>query len=185
MKEDFKRPDYQGVIKSSERFYKLTKQRATSRLDIEKAAAALGVTILKSDLKGEVSGYLFISKGSAPIIGVNKRHPETRQRFTIAHELGHLMLHAPKDSDSSFVDKSFFIVNRDENSALGIETREVEANFFAAEILMPAESLYQDITAIPHTLKTEEIYTRLAEKYGVSNEAMRFRLSNLGFIRLD
>jgi Zn-dependent peptidase ImmA (M78 family) len=185
VKEEFKRPGYRGVIEGSERFYRLAKLRAGNRLDVEKAAAALGVKILKSNLHGEVSGYLFISKGRSPIIGVNKKHPETRQRFTIAHELGHFMLHAPKDSDSSFVDKSFFIVNRDRNSTLGIEIREVEANFFAAEILMPAETLYRDITALPHSLKTEEIYYQLAEKYGVSVEAMRFRLNNLGFIRLE
>ncbi len=66
-----------------------------------------------------------------------------RQRFTIAHELGHFFLH--RASSTVFVDAApiFF---RDESSSNGSQREEIEANAFAAELLMPEDAIRQRLT---------------------------------------
>lgn len=68
-------------------------------------------------------------------IGFNPTESKTRQRFTIAHELGHFELH--KQDSGLFVDKEFKMLFRDQNSSSGEIRKEQEANAFAAAILMP------------------------------------------------
>src|SRR3954470_4270018 len=68
------------------------------------------------------------------IIGINSSHPETRKRFTIAHEMGHLVLH---QLDQVHVDKQFLVKLRDDISSQAIDPHEIEANAFAAALLMP------------------------------------------------
>lgn len=107
-------------------------------------------------------------------------HPN-RKRFTFAHELGHFFLHKDKlkwdhkifiDTDNNY---SLFRRNsvhvRDEDKPL-----EAEANYFAAELLMPkdvVEKAYNEIWSI-------EI---LSNVFRVSIEAMTYRLSNLGLLQ--
>src|SRR4051812_22563300 len=102
-------------------------------VDVEAAAKACGVRVVHQDLEDSVSGMLVIKDGHG-VIGVNQNHHPNRRRFTIGHELGHYILHRRKAK--VFVDASpvFF---RDETSADGTETQEVDANAFAAELLMP------------------------------------------------
>lgn len=184
MSKEIRRPDYQLVIKKAEKFFSQSRIRRNPPIDVEEAAKNLGITILRNKLEGDVSGYLFISKGHPPIIGVNSVHGPERQRFTIGHELGHFLIHARSTEDVSFVDKNFFIINRDARSAQGVDTDEIEANFFAAEVLMPAESLYRDLASVSDPSDTENVYTGLAKKYNVSKEAIKFRLNFLGYLRL-
>lgn len=177
------RPDYQKVLKKVEEFFRRTGIARTPPIDLESAATAIGVTLVRERLEGDVSGFLLITRTAPPIIGINVRHKLPRQRFSLAHELGHLLLHAPTSGDASFVDKSFLIMKRDSRSGLGVLVHEVEANFFAAEVLMPAESLYRDI-ATTDQMDKKTLQRHLADRYAVSEEAVRFRLSNLGFIQL-
>lgn len=83
---------------------------------VERIARALGAQLRYSPLDNEISGMIFIRDG-APIIGVNSLHHPHRQRFTIAHEIGHLELHRDELAASVHVDKSFPILHRDEKSA--------------------------------------------------------------------
>ena len=55
------------------------------------------------------------------VLGVNDWHADVRQRFTVAHELGHLKLH----HDELFVDG---VLKRDDQSSLAIRPHEIEAN---------------------------------------------------------
>ena len=104
-----------------------------------------------------------------------------RQNFTVAHELGHLLLH---DQDQLHVDRAFPTVRlRDDVSSQGIDDAEKEANLFAAEILMPERFLKGDLadrSAID--LYDEEFLPELARRYGVSVQALMFRLQYLGYI---
>ena len=59
---------------------------------VEKIAAALGAKIKYAPYEGEIAGMLARGNGEV-VIGVNSLHHPNRQRFTIAHELGHLLLH--------------------------------------------------------------------------------------------
>src|SRR6266508_6143231 len=63
---------------------------------VEKIAEKLGVAIVVETLDRNVSGLLF-RQGDTQAIGVNAAHPMVRQRFTIAHELGHFRLHPGKE----------------------------------------------------------------------------------------
>ena len=97
-------------------------------------------------------------KDGVPIIGVNSLHHPNRQRYTIAHELGHLELHRQLITSEVHVDKGFPVLMRDPKSATGTELHEIEANQFAAELLMPR-------TLIEQALAWEEIRHRRRGAY--------------------
>lgn len=170
------------IIRLAEQAFKKFGEKSIP-VDVEKIASYLNINLVKSHCEGDISGYLHIDSEGTPLIALNTNHSPERQRFTLAHELGHYLLHSPT-SNSSFVDKTFFIIHRDSTSSEGIDPREIEANLFAAELLMPATNLYQDIARSTNSSSTEKLVSELSEIYKVSGEAMRFRLANLGFIRL-
>ena len=97
-----------------------------------------GIVIRAGDL-GEVSG-LIARRGDECVVGVNRRQAKVRQRFTLAHEFGHFHLHSDKQSHS---DRDFTIKYRDDLSREAIDVDEIEANFFAASLLMPQRFLRQ------------------------------------------
>jgi uncharacterized protein DUF955 len=72
----------------------------------DRIARSLGARLCYSPLDQELSGFVFIKNG-VPIIGVNSLHHPNRQRFTIAHELGHLQLHPEFITTTVHVDKQF------------------------------------------------------------------------------
>jgi Zn-dependent peptidase ImmA (M78 family) len=144
-------------------------------VDIERVAGQLGATVRFGPYEGELAGML-IRSGGRPVIAVNSAHHRNRQRFTIAHECGHLILHSDRDV---FVDRSFSILRRDENSSKAENYMEVEANQFAAEILMPASFLKRDLVRFNIDLEDDSQIAVLAKKYSVSAQAMSYRVANL------
>src|SRR5947209_4096592 len=60
---------------------------------VERLARLVGAHIYYEPFDGLVSGMIHRQADGVSIIGVNSAHPISRQRFTIAHELGHLILH--------------------------------------------------------------------------------------------
>lgn len=121
---------------------------------------------------------MLFREGSRAIIGVNSLHPKSRQRFTIAHELGHLELH---ETGEIHIDHRFLARRRDGVSSLAIDQDEIEANNFAAELLMPKFMLENDLAKLQVDYEDEELPRWLADRYKVSLQAMAIRLSNLGF----
>jgi Zn-dependent peptidase ImmA (M78 family) len=119
------------------------------------------------------------------VIGANKSHHPHRQRFTIAHELGHFLLHK---GETVHVDEgrgALAINLRDSESSKGEDNEEKEANLFAAELLMPAKFLKKDLEGKSFDLLADTtLLDGLAKKYQVSTQALTFRLANLGYIRL-
>jgi Zn-dependent peptidase ImmA (M78 family) len=150
---------------------------------VTKIAQALGVTVQKKRADNELSGFLYRDrKRNLAIIGVNADHHEHRQIFTTAHELGHFLLH---DFDDLHVDRQLKVWLRSELSSQGIDDEEKEANLFAAELLMPVRFLGEDVDKIGAIdLEDEDVLRRLAKKYGVSTQAMTFRLGYLGYVQL-
>ena len=116
-------------------------------------AHSIGATIRPGPLPGELSGFLF-REGKQAIIGVNNFHPRKRQNFTVAHELGHLRLH-PADS---FVDRKLSFYFRDSRSGQAIDRREIDANQFAADLLMPEELLLPYLEGKNIDLGDEEFF---------------------------
>ena len=141
---------------------------------VEKIATALGATVKYSPFEGELAGVLARGEDQV-VIGVNSSHHSNRQRFTIAHECGHLLLH----EGAAYVDKSFRVNWRDDVSSMAVDRHEIEANRFAAELLMPYKILLQDLRSHDIDLENEEAIKTLAKRYGVSVQAMTYRIANL------
>ena len=118
---------------------------------------------------------IYIKEG-VPIIGVNSLHHPNRQRFTIAHELGHLELHRQMITTTVHVDKNFPALMRDPKSATGTEQIEIEANQFAAELLMPRELIEQALAGEQFDIEDDGPIEEIAKKFRVSKQALQYRI---------
>lgn len=158
----------------------------TPPVPVDKIARGLGAQLRFSPLDEELSGMIYISENT-PIIGINSLHHPNRQRFSIAHEIAHLVLHRPLISGKVHVDKEFPIqfrtLNRDAISALGSEKIEIEANQFAAELLMPSAWLIQALAGKPFDIDNEGPLEELAKKFKVSRQALEYRIRNLSMAK--
>jgi Zn-dependent peptidase ImmA (M78 family) len=161
---------------------------ARGGIDPRVIAERYGITVRESELDDKLSGFLIRDEEGRAFIGVNQSNGEARKRFTTAHELGHFFLH---DHTTPFIDDltgRFKVLPRDEVSGEGTDVREIEANRFAAEILMPETMLREDIEGHGHVDlfhdddDPESVIKTLAEKYGVSVRAMTIRLERLGYV---
>jgi Zn-dependent peptidase ImmA (M78 family) len=151
---------------------------------VELIARSAGLPLVEKAMDADVSGAL-VSAGGQFGIAVNATHAPVRKRFTIAHELGHYLLeHEPGDH----LDWEFTVIRRDGRSSEANDRQEIEANFFAASLLMPRHFLRADVERKCRfngevQLDEGEIAV-LAKKYGVSKTAMHYRLVNLGFVSM-
>lgn len=152
-----------------------TRGRWPLPVDVYAVAAEHGVMVREEELEDSISGFLALKEGRRVVV-VNANHHANRRRFTVAHECGHFLLHG--DPGRVFVDASpiFF---RDDRSSQGIDRREMEANAFAAELLMPEEELRARV-ARPIDVMDEVAVRRLASQFGVSPQALTIRLTTLG-----
>lgn len=136
-------------------------------LKLDQIAANLNINVVYEILEPEVSGY-FKSKNGIYYIGINSNHNKRRQRFTLAHELGHFYLHK-SSGDVSFQDEVFFRVGNNPSSI------EYAANEFAARLLIPQDrfeaKLKEGMRNIPE----------LAEFFEVSIPAIQYRAISLGY----
>ena len=140
-------------------------------------ARKLGAIIRYEPVAGEqLEGVLYQPLNGSPIIGVNSLDSGPRQRFTIAHELGHLLLHPREEIH---VDANFVLAFRNQKSSTASDVREIEANQFAAELLVPLAFLEHDLRQMKIDLESSEDIAGLADRYGVSKQAMTIRLSTL------
>ncbi len=147
---------------------------------VEDIAGKLGATVVVETLDSNVSGLLF-RQGNDRAIGVNAAHPMVRQRFTVAHELGHLQLHPSKELILDHVRVNL----RDDVSTLGTDRQEREANAFAAELLMPRTEVGAHVRHLLNRRGSTDsrFIAELALLFDVSEQAMEFRLVNLGLKR--
>ena len=148
-------------------------------VDVEAIARSLGATVLYAPFEGELAGVLVREDDEqGAVIGVNSKHHSNRQRFTVAHECGHLRLHAGRQA---YVDESFRINHRDEVSSRATDPEEIEANRFAAELLMPHNMIMHDLRQIGLGLDIEDALELrgLADRYEVSLQALTLRISSV------
>lgn len=136
-------------------------------VDPFKIAQALGIKAYSADLADGVSGMLIKRAGEDPEIYVHASDSPNRQRFTCAHELGHYFRRsAAGDASWEYVER------RDLLTSEGRDPEEIYANQFAASLLMPKEAVEEQCAEISPAA--------LAYTFGVSADAMHFRLVNLG-----
>jgi Predicted Zn peptidase len=149
-------------------------------VNVTEIAREVGVEVQEAPADDELSGFLYRDrKRKTAIIGVNSTHSRNRRAFTTAHELGHFLLH---DFNDLHVDREVKIWRRDQSSSEGTDIEEREANFFAAELLMPAKFVVKDIKKLGDHIDDDDL-EELAEQYGVSTQAMTFRLTYLGYLK--
>lgn len=139
---------------------------------VERMVRVHGIEIRKGDLD-DVSGLLLRSDDGA-IIGVNAKQSRVRQRFTVAHEFGHFLLH---EGIREHVDRGYRVNFRNRESELARDVEEIEANFFAASLLMPRRML--DALDASQAIDDDAAVRRLAGAFNVSGHAMSLRLANL------
>jgi len=163
--------------KASEVLKKAKVKRAP--IDLTQIAKTVGATIHYEPLDNEISGMATRTSQGVALIGVNALHAKARQRFSIAHEIGHLVLH---EDEMLHVDSKYQIALRSPQSSTGTDSKEVEANQFAAELLMPRKMVEEDVARLIDDLEIEEAISELAQKYQVSEQAMTIRLTTLGFL---
>jgi Zn-dependent peptidase ImmA (M78 family) len=149
-------------------------------VNVEAIAFSQGIEVRKTPAEDDLCGFLLKQPNGNAVIGVNAHHHPNRQRFTIGHEIGHFVLH---QYDQVHVDKKFVLKLRNSDSGKGEDKEEVEANRFAAELLMPMVFLEKDLSkfAVGGQL-TDRGMAQLARRYQVSVQAMTNRLVSLGFI---
>src|ERR1700730_12845762 len=128
--------------------------RGTLPIDVEAIAHRLGIEIVDRVFDDTLefplsnASALLLRRHGRAICVVNREHAPTRRRFSIAHEIGHFLLHAPKES--------YDVVARDEHSSEGIYKEEIEENAFGAQILMPADLIHDQITTPLDLFSDEE-----------------------------
>jgi Zn-dependent peptidase ImmA (M78 family) len=152
---------------------------------VDQLIRSQGVEITRKRFDDETSGLIYVDvKTGHAVVGLNVSHSKTRQRFTLAHELGHFLLHKQNEGGLHVDDRDFFIKFRDHHSSDGSDREEREANAFAAELLMPSSFLERDAKKLREglSLSDETAVRELASRYGVSLQALSFRLVNLGLI---
>jgi len=131
-------------------------------------ARAFGVPIKAATLTTGVSGEIRPDGKGGYIIRVNRHDSSGRQRFTVAHELAHFLLHKPFIG-AGITDDALYRSNQSSRI-------EAEANRLAADIVMPTAQ----VTAVANDLKMRgvlDIEQALAEHFGVSTAAMAIKLS--------
>lgn len=147
-------------------------------IDVRRIAKTLGISIIERPQLskagyGTISGLLLRREGSTICI-INRDHTSTRRRYSIAHEIGHFILHPPEEA---YID----VAARSDRSSAGIDPREIEANAFAAALLIPEQLLRQRVPD-PLDISFEndaENVSQLAKEFNVSTMAMTYRLLNL------
>jgi Zn-dependent peptidase ImmA (M78 family) len=145
----------------------LAKHQKNLPVQVLKIAEALKINIYKGvdwpdDLCGKIVKDTTSSEGSGFSIYFNEKHHLNRQRFTIAHEIAHFILHQDLIGDGITDDALY-------RSRLS-NSQEVMANKLAADILMPWDLINEKIREGLNTVE------KLAEVFEVSPTAMSIRL---------
>ena len=132
-------------------------------------AEYLGIPVYLSTLRPKISGLIEPDESARSKfrIRLNRHEPVERQRFTLAHELAHFMLHRSLIG-TGVVDDTMY------RSGLS-SRREVEANRLAADLCMPRNLIETHRTALSH-LDRENLVSEMARRFRVSKPAMQIRL---------
>ncbi|MCE0504187.1 ImmA/IrrE family metallo-endopeptidase [Roseivivax sp. GX 12232] len=138
-------------------------------VDLEGLASSLGLKVNYAYLPAGISGELVSDNGSFSI-NINAGDPPTRQRFTLAHEIGHYVRHRDLIGTGLDDDRAYRSTNQGRyfNTRIGPK-QETEANKFAANLLMPWDLIEEMQEAGLNR-------SQIAGQLGVSEHAMAIRL---------
>lgn len=160
-------------------------------VDLEFLCKKLGVVKTSRMRFSSHSGEISVKSDGKVKIWINPADHPNRQRFTLAHELGHLIYDIipylrTEEGASDFID---------DNDSLRRDGRqhpeEYRANDFAAKLLMPKKLLIEHSNEIIESIRSDlgvkkvpvDLFvSKMASKFNVSEQAMRIRLENVGAI---
>jgi hypothetical protein len=147
----------------------LAQHLGAAPVSLSSIAQSLGVKVVASVLPDGISGEIRPdpSVEAGFIIRVNKNDPSRRQRFTVAHELAHFLLHRDMIGNGVTDDVLY-------RSTLS-DSREAQANRLAADLLMPS-ALVDNWLERARSLRVEDPVLFISDKFGVSVAAMKIRL---------
>lgn len=128
----------------------------------------LGVLVFQFyDIEPKYMRGYAIYHDKLPIIGINNKEYENGQKFTLFHELAHLILKSEGFSDIN----TYFLPNT-----------EKKCNQIAAEILVPTNVLSQKMRLLKYKKNLDDIISKLSRDFKVSNEVIVRRLMNNGYL---
>ena len=161
--------DKETIARKASDIRRITNNDEKNLLLIDPVIAYLNYKQIEFDGNGEGKKYSGYVDHNRKVIAVNSSDSIRRQRFTCAHEIGHIVLHG---DDTNYVDyRSNAIDNPDYNAV-----KESEANYFAACLLMP-----EDMYKAAYKKCSGDLYS-IANEFAVSYEAATHRASSLGLI---
>lgn len=144
-------------------------------VDVESLVSGLGYRTVREALGDEITGVLIVAP-DGPRFCINRQQSAYRQRFVLAHLLGHVQLgHRLPAGEHVHVDTRFEAY-RDERKYTAPERQQFEANVFAATVLMPSRMLRAHIDALPRRPLADEDIQALAGAFGVTVQGMMIRL---------
>ena len=150
-------------------------------VDVIDVAKRLGFVVGNAVLNEEDDGFIVVEEGRKEImgiktdklIGVNSDRSLEWKRFIIAHELGHYVLH--------FKEKHLVGLYAHRDHKRGHNELENEADFFAANLLMPRESFENKYNEIKQVYKNDrEIVDALSKHFIVTTRMTERRIGELG-----
>lgn len=144
-------------------------------VDVKKIINEIGITYVERYMPEGQSGYIEYD-GWTCTIAVNKEDGPQRKRFTAAHELGHFLKHRDLLKKHRHLDRLYDeYANRNPEQPLDYQ-HEVQANQFAASLLMPRKTIENELDKGVNTIR------ELARIFDVSRMAMEYRLKSLNLI---
>jgi len=141
-------------------------------IDLPRIYRLIGPKLRFEPMDNEISGKLEKQNDMWCAI-INSLHSENRQNFTMAHELGHYLLHVKTEREDPFIDRAFFRHDSGIGSPTNYQVEEVEANQFAADLLMPKDQFRNFV--IHKSNKVADI----ADNFKVSPQAVKIRAKAL------
>jgi Zn-dependent peptidase ImmA (M78 family) len=140
---------------------KISDLLSVAPVNVAAVAERLGLGIYEKNLASGISGALVRDQsyqtGSGFVIFVDDSESYVRQRFTAAHEIGHFVLHRDKIGDG--IEDNYLLRSTNFSNRM-----EVEANKFAADLLMPFDLVDQlirtgsaDVSSMAKALEVSEI----------------------------
>ena len=160
---------------------------------VDAVAGALNLSVYPEELEDDVSGVLVVNNGSGSVL-LNQRQSPNRRRFTLAHEIGHFVLHwlDGQKEDRLFLDRRYPTFSKvDDSVYLRSSSKstspdeERQANEFASAMLMPRQLVLDYVKSSNLAFTDEEDVARCARAFQVSEQAMLIRLKRLGLLKIS
>jgi len=159
-------------------FEVINNYRRSAPVDVAGLIRALGIKLKVARVAENVSGMIELDEDGKYLITINEDDSTTRQRFSMAHELGHYIYHRNKIGKGIADDRMYRStdIGRYYNNSIG-KAEETQANQFAANLLMPMDLIDSLKEKISPDTPDREIAKELAHRLEVSEQAMCIRLN--------